>query len=166
MDLQGIIRQIQETPNCKVYPSVGKPILRVGHKLPDDLDWFYQMYGGMEIHDGEIYGHRIVPPSEFVPINTIMFPGYPEGEWPEDRSDDWYTIAENYNGDYLAVDLNPERVGRCYNCFYEIHCMPGEQAVVALSFTDLVKNILYAPKNLTSFWDDAGFIQLGDAYDD
>lgn len=166
MELQAIIHQIQEAPNCMVYPSVSKPLLRPSHKLPDDLNWFYHMYGGMEIHSGKIYGHRIVLPSEFVLINTLMFPGYPEEEWPADRSRDWYTIAENYNGDYLAIDLNPRRLGRCYNCFYEIHCMPGEQAIVAFSFTELVKNIFNAPKDRTRFWEDSSFLKLGDAYDD
>ena len=67
---------------------------------------------------------------------------------------------------YLAIEVNPVRLGRCDNCNHEIPCTSGYRAIAAWSFTDLLKNRVHAPGDIPGFWVASDFVQLGGAYDD
>ena len=66
------------------------------------------------------------------------------------------------NGDYLGIDLDPERLGRCYDSHHEIHGLAGECPVIALSFSEFV-GLLEAQ---AAYWTLESFHSYGDAYDE
>ncbi len=63
----------------------------------------------------------------------------------------------------LSIDLRPERLGRCYDAFWDIHASPGNQPVAALSFSELLTVLFRARGMRPSFYDEAPY---GDAWDD
>lgn len=63
-----------------------------------------------------------------------------------DISSNWYIIGRDMNKEYITIDLNPLRLGRCYDSYWENHGVPGNCAIIATTFTEL--------------------ITLGDAYDE
>jgi hypothetical protein len=83
----------------------------------------------------------------------------------EDRSYDWFVIANDGNGEYLTIGLVPERVGRCYDSFFDRHGIPGSCPVVATSFTDLLR-LTVENHGKHWWWLRDEHTLLGDAYDD
>ena len=49
----------------------------------------------------------------------------------------------------LTVDLNPDRSGRCYFSFPDVHAVAGASAIVAESVADLLTRIL---QNRGDYW--------------
>jgi hypothetical protein len=68
------------------------------------------------------------------------------------------------NGDYLTIDLNQERLGRCYDSFYDRHGIVGSYPTIAKSFTELLEQ-LFNNKGELLYWLNKDFPSLGDAYD-
>ena len=58
-----------------------------------------------------------------------------------------------------------ERLGKCYDSFWDRHGVVGECGIVALNFTELVSQ-LYSNQGKNLFWLDDNFNYIGDAYDD
>ena len=88
---------------------------------------------------------EIVGPDKFVPSNIDIL-----GErHPEDISIDWYIIAKAGPEQAISIDLNRERLGRCYDSFREIHAVSRSSGIVATSFVDLVVGIY---RNSDQYW--------------
>lgn len=45
-------------------------------------------------------------------------------------------------GEYLTIDLNEERKGRCYDSLFDRHRIVGETQLIATSFTDFIQRLL------------------------
>jgi hypothetical protein len=161
--MSNVIRLIQEAEtlsNCEVYPASALPKLRSSHILPYDLEEFYKECGGMQLFNDSDFPYRVIPPIEIKSANLEIL-----GEEVEDDiTNDWYTIVDCGNGDFITIDLHPERLGRCYDSFHETHGLVGDSAIIALSFTELLHQ-LFQYKGKRIFWLDDNFITLGDAYD-
>jgi antitoxin YokJ len=97
---------------------------------------------------------------EFVQVGMAII-GEATGDGVE-RS--WYALADVQDGNYLAIDLHPQRLGRCYDCFHETFGEPGYCAVIALSFAELLNRLAAAGDS--AFWLEDDFHSYGDAYDD
>lgn len=157
-----LIKQVKSLPNCRVYESAGLPIIdEMQHVLSDDLKEFYSLCGGLILFENEEYPIHIVTPEEFILANPVIVGELCE----EDISSNWYIICNDGKDEYLTIDLNKERLGKCYDSFFDRHGLVGESQVIATSFADLLERLI---KNKGQYWywlnDD--FKSLGDAYDD
>lgn len=112
------------------------------------------------------YPLRIVSPKELVRANPIIIgeiPGVHNNGVPiGDISEEWYIIADDFNGDYLTIDLGIPRLGRCYNSFHELH--PGDSQIIAWTFSDLLERLIENKGNHW-YWLQKDFDSLGLAYD-
>lgn len=159
MTIKILLDTIKANQNCKVYSSKGFPILNK-HILPGDLYEFYMLCGGVRLFENEEYGIEIIGPEEFILANPVIV-----GEACEDDiTGEWYIIAKDRDGDYLTIDLNKNRLGRCYDSFYDRHGVVGECPIIALSFGQLLEKLIES-KGGYWYWLEENFISLGDAYD-
>lgn len=160
MDIKTLIDIISTTPDCRVYSPAGLPTIRPGHVLPHDLRGFYQMCGGLSLFEKADYSIVIVPPEGLVLANPVIV-----GEvYEDDISASWYLIAHDKGGEYLTIDLDSKRLGRCYDSFSDRHAIVGSSPVIATSFTDLLTR-LYENKGQHWYWLRPEFKPLSDAYD-
>ena len=151
---------ISDRSDCRTFPAAGLPTVAADHRLPEDLADFYAECGGAELFVGKDFPVKICPPEEFVPSNPEIV-----GEQvPDDITSSWYIVARSGSGEYISIDLHPDRLGRCYDSFYEVHGVAGSSAVVATSFSDLVSRLL-AGDGGHWYWLEPEWVSLGDAYD-
>jgi hypothetical protein len=152
-----VLTQIEHDPACTVT-RLRSPI-KLDFPLPDDLKYYLENYDAIQFFPGTSHSIRIVGLPSFQRANPIIV----GEEAPDDISHLWYIIAEDGGTQYITIDLAAERQGRCYDSFWDRHGLPGEQAVIAQNFTELLEN-LYAAKGEGWFWLDDNFINYGDAY--
>jgi hypothetical protein len=157
--MKNLLDRIAATAGCQVLPEDGSPTIEPGHRLPDDLNAFYKLCGGVEFFAEAPFSVRTSSPSELVLANPVII-----GEQVDDISDSWYIIGRGGGGEFMSIDLDPDRVGTCYDSFREVHGVPGSSAVIALSFTDLLERLL-AARGGHWYWLEPDFVSLGDAYD-
>ncbi|MEH7356653.1 SMI1/KNR4 family protein [Neobacillus drentensis] len=161
MEIQLLINKVKSFPNCKVHSPSGYPVIEKGHLLPNDLYDFYRICGGIELFIDCEYGITIVSPKEFVLANPVII-----GEKAEyDISSNWYIIGRDRNNDYLTIDLNKSRLGRCYDSNWEIHGVAGSCPVIANCFTELLERLVMI-NGKHWYWLQDNFTSLGDAYDE
>lgn len=163
MSIKEILQKINETEYCKFYPPQGLPEnIEQGDVLPKDLLEFYTICGGVELFTNVDFGVSIVPSDKFVLANPIIV-----GEKCEyDISSHWYIFGDLGSGNYLSIDLHPDRLGKCYDSHWDSHGVVGSSTVVAISFTDLLNRILVSKGEGESwYWYSDDFESLGDAYD-
>ena len=159
MDILKMLDKIRNTQGCIVYSPCGLPTLNEGVDLPNDLKVFYE--NCVCFFTDSAYGFTIVSPEEMVLANPIIV-----GELcGEDISSEWYIIGKDTENNYITIDLAKERLGRCYDSFWDRHGVVGECAIVAQTFTELVSQ-LYSNQGKSLFWLDDDFNYLGDAYDE
>ena len=160
MDILELLNKIRHTHNCVVHPPCGMPTINSNLVLPPDLLVFYESCGGITLFPDEPYSFTIVSPDEMCLANPIIVGELCE----EDISSNWYIICKNADNDYITIDLANERVGRCYDSFWDRHGVVGDCSIVASNFTDLL-NQLYNNRGQSIFWLDDNFCYIGDAYD-
>ncbi len=160
MEIIKIIDRIRKEPDCIVFSPCGQPLLNKDIVLPQDLQLFYEICGGVSLFMNKPYGFTIVNPKEVVQANTIIV-GDP---CEEDISSWWYIICKDIQNNYITLDLSKERLGMCYDSFWDRHGVAGECAIVAKSFTELLIHLL-DNKGKSIFWLDENFEYIGDAYD-
>jgi len=132
----------------------------VKYKLPDDIKEFYNLCGGVSLYLSGESTANIVPPNEFILANPLIV-----GErCVNDITSNWYIVANDGNGDYLTIDLEKERLGRCYDSFWDSHGVVGECPIIANSFTEILERLI-DNKGQHWYWLSDGFEALGDAYD-
>lgn len=158
--IDDLLALIAANTACHVLPPGGQPRLDPGHALPDDVRRFYQLCGGIDLFPDREYPVFVLPPVAVVRANPVIVGQRVEG----DRSDDWYLIAHDGNGDYLTLDCSPERAGHCYDSFHETHGLAGQTPIIARSFTESLARC-YEAGGEYPYWLRADFVPLGDAYD-
>lgn len=159
-ELQRILDQIARTADCKVAPPRGQPILRKSDRLPDDLTEFYRLCGGVNLFEHSTYPIRIVGPEELVRSN----PEIVGTDCPYDISDSWYIVTRGGREEALSIDCSGDRLGRCYDSFWDRHGVAGDCRIVALSFTELMRR-LFESRGGYWYWLADGGPGYGDAYD-
>ena len=160
MSIEEVLARIAATPDCFILPSAGHPQVTKPCLLPNDLLRFYELCGGVILFQSAGCSTSVVPPHGVVPANPII-----RGETIEgDISETWYILADDLNGDYFTIDLSCERLGRCYDSFWDSHAQVGDSPIVATTFTDFLVRML---NNNGKHWYflQPDFISLGDAYD-
>jgi hypothetical protein len=105
-------------------------------------------------------GHqRILGPDEIRRIDeAITGERFATGPFPS-----WFAIADVRDGNYIAIDLNPDHYGLCYDAFHETFAMPGYVDVIASSFSDLLWRLLSHTEDST-YWLQDDFKPLGEAF--
>lgn len=154
-----LLYRIGASQDCRLLPPTTLPEVD-SHILPDDLRQFYTFTGGASLFSDSDYFSRILSPQEVIPANPLIASDLGKA----DISDDWYVIATDDNGDYLCIDLNPVRLGRCYDCFHETYGLIGQVPIIAHSFTELLTSLLDNCGDYP-YWLKADFLSHGDAYD-
>jgi hypothetical protein len=109
---------------------------------------------------------QILPPAHVVLANPVIVEGLTKESHPEvadDISWSWYLLVQITGANFISIDFHPDRLGRCYESFAFTHAVPGDSHIIALSFTDLLTDLL---KNEgREYWTEPDFPYLGDAYD-
>jgi hypothetical protein len=165
-DADELLDELARRPDCVLAAAAGQPRLPAGeNRLPSDLVRFYERCGGALIHtDPPDFGLQVRAPADLGLANDELVAGaFVE---PGDISEHWYVIANGIGStiDLISIDLHPDRLGRCYDSFSEVHASPGDCAIVATSFTDLLRRALEAPRDAW-WWTTVDFEDLGDAYE-
>ncbi len=158
MAMADLVDQMRQRDDCQVLLPTGIP--SVGLPLPSDVEEFYRLCGGIALFRGADYSIDIVAPSDFVRANPVIV-----GEdGADDMSYDWFVIAKA-GEEYITIDLNESRSGRCYDSFWDRHGVAGECQVVATSFERLLEQLIEG-HGAYWYWLEDDFTSLGDAYDE
>jgi antitoxin YokJ len=161
MDIATVLAMIRQDTNCSVFPPAGAPHVRPSQAVPDDLREFYRLCGGLVLFVDSVWRTVIVAPGELVPANPVIVGE--EGAY--DISCSWYIVAsDGTDSQKMTIDLNPTRLGRCYDSFWDRHAVAGSSTIIALSFTEFLRRS-YACKGTELYWCRDDFVPLGDAYD-
>ncbi|WP_339075735.1 SMI1/KNR4 family protein [Bacillus velezensis] len=160
MSIHMLIKKIASTLDCRLLEVDGLPTIDEKHQLPRDVSEFYEQCGGAVLYENADYPIYIVSPHEFKLANPVIVGELCE----EDISSKWYIVCTDGKGEYLTIDLNEDRKGKCYDSFFDRHGIVGETQVIATSFTDLIQRLL-ENKGRHWYWLRGEFISLGDAYD-
>ena len=161
MQVADLVSRIRGASDCVVHKPAGLPAVLPPHRMPDDLLSFYRLCGGLVLHQTAPFPALLVPPAGLVLANPVIV-----GELGEyDISSAWYILSsDGSNSQILTIDLAEERLGRCYNSFWDRHAVAGSSTVIARSFSEFLQR---------SFENDGqdvyrhvpGFVAHGDAYD-
>lgn len=101
----------------------------------------------------------LVSPKDFVKANPVIAGVEGSG----DLSADWFIVAKS-GEQYVTIDLDPNRLGRCYDSFWDRHAVAGSCPVIARSFRELVEKLI-GSRGKQFFWTLPDFVSYGDAYD-
>ena len=160
-DMSEILERVARTPNSSVKPPAGElPTLPGSLTWPADIREFYWQCGGVTLFSESAYRVDIVPPENVLSANQVIL----GEEFEDDRSSKWVIVAELPNSDHITMDLDPDRIGRCYDSSHERHGVVGSCPVVATSFAHLLESLLAAGGGYW-YWLEDDFKYLGDAYD-
>ncbi|MED4057745.1 hypothetical protein P4654_27010 [Niallia taxi] len=72
----------------------------------------------------------------------------------------WNKVASD-KSDYITIDPNKDRLGRCYHSFWDSHEVEGECPIIAFSFTDVLTRLLIN-EGQRWYWLQDDFETLGD----
>ena len=165
MSIIDLIAQIENIPDCIVYPPCGIPVVQDGHKLPSDILEFYQQCGGVKLYEHGSFPVEIVSPQEFVIASPVIYKDMLDDETVETIKDDiswhWYLIGKGQAAQFMTIDLRPERLGYCYDSDWIVH--PRDSTIVALSFTELLQR-LFSDRGGIYYWAEPGYKSYGPAY--
>jgi hypothetical protein len=157
MSIAALIERTAQSAGCHVHLPIAVPR---GLALPDDLAEFYRRCAGVDLFLDRDYAVSLLGPADLQPSNAVIL----AEQYPDDITATWYTIGRTPDSDYLSIDLAPERLGRCYDSFYELHGVAGSCPIIATGFTDLYRGLLDGAGDRW-YWQRPGFVELGDAYD-
>lgn len=158
--IKKILEKIKSYPGCEVHKPSGVPEINASHFLPEDLYNFYQLCGGIILFKGKNYSIKISAPQDLVLANPVIV-----GQLCEyDISSSWYIIGSDFTSNqYITVDLSEERLGRCYDSFWDRHGVVGSCPIIATSFEELLLNLVKS-RGESLYWLEPDFVFLGDAY--
>lgn len=160
MDIKELIEKINNTPDCIVSKNSNKVEICLDYILPDDLFYYLQNYSEIILFPNGDYPIKIVGFNDFDKANPIIV-----GEDIEDDiTNNWFIIATGNNSQYITIDLSKERLGRCYDSFWDRYGVVGDNPIIAFSFSELLFQLL-ENKGDYYYWLKDNFNYLGDAYD-
>jgi hypothetical protein len=165
-EMSQLLNSFRETPDCTVKSPQGLPIIAHDHVLPDDIVEFYTLCGGISLFGSSAYSLEIVPPSQFSLANPIIFIGVNDDQLNAARNDiswSWYIVGKGENRQFITIDLNGNRLGRCYDSFWDCHAMPGYSPIIAGSFSEFLHR-MRLNNGRHWYWLQPEFHSIGDAY--
>ena len=159
VEIVGLLRDLACRDGCVLAIPEGVPVTKPEHDLPDDLETFYSICGGLRLTRPNL---GIVSPARFQPVNQVVL----SKERRADASAAWYLIAESdasATAELVSIDLRTDARGRCYDSFWDRHGVAGSMPVIAESFTSFLRRVAASD---AAYWTSREFVPLGDAYDD
>ncbi|RPD43598.1 SMI1/KNR4 family protein [Hymenobacter sediminis] len=159
-NLEDFLATIASTNDCVVAKRLSPLPLQIEYSLPTDLQYYLENYSSIKLFKSAEYPLEIVGAEDFLRANPVII----GEEIEDDISNNWFIIATDGKSQYITIDLSKERLGKCYDSFWDRHGVAGEQPVIANSFTELLQN-LYKNTGNYPYWLEEGFQSLGDAYD-
>ncbi|WP_051153103.1 SMI1/KNR4 family protein [Lacrimispora indolis] len=127
MCIEEIIFEFKKHKNFEVKDPCGYPTLNNGHVLPDDMKEFYTICGGIVCYIE--YGGfpiEILSPMDVKHVNPLLV----GEEYEEAISSSWYLNADAEDGNYISIDCDPSRHGRCYESFEYSHAVTGNLPIM------------------------------------
>lgn len=70
--MRNLLNRIAASTGCRVLLEAGFPAIESSHQLPDDLNAFYGLCGGVELFVEAPFSTRISSPSDLVLANRVM----------------------------------------------------------------------------------------------
>lgn len=130
-----ILQSLCQREDCSFWPAFGLPTLPSGLLLPPDLATFYTRFGGCRLFGTPTDPrYELLPPRDFVQIGIPIW-GQPTRE-PLQES--WFALANVRDGDFIAIDCHPSRLGYCYDAFHETLDDLACCQVIAHGFTEFL----------------------------
>lgn len=148
---------------------IGQAQVPVGVLVPDDLRRFYDRCGGVVLFADAPFTWHVSGPDRLVPASprllTPAIAARTAHEEPDDLTNSCHVIAdggrESATDQHVVIDLHPDRLGRCYDAFWDTYGLVGEMPVVALTIAELLEVLLASGGQVGAL---PG--RYGDAYDD
>jgi|GEM_PF-441636 len=138
--------------------SIAKLEIALGHQLPSDLREFYKHCNGAQVFD---FVYSILPLEQVQRTGIYIFGEENASLAPQS----WYAICDMMDGNYIGIDFDSlkrdEKTCSIIDCFHETHGMPGEDQIIALSFTEFLYRALNSEGNQYQF--QTGFQSYGKA---
>lgn len=138
--------------------SIAKLEIALGYQLPSDLREFYKHCNGAQVFD---FVYSILPLEQVQRTGVYIFGEENANLAPQS----WYAICDMMDGNYIGIDFDSlKRDGKTcsiIDCFHETHGMPGEDNIIALSFTEFLYRALNSEGNQYQF--QTGFQSYGKA---
>ncbi|WP_281277998.1 SMI1/KNR4 family protein [Paenibacillus rhizophilus] len=114
--------------------------------MPQEMMEFYRLCGGGTLFFNSTRPIEILKPSEVIPANLVILgeEAYEELLLKEenDISMKWYVVARYDETEYVTIDFDQDRCGRCYDSFHETHAVAGSCEIIALTFSEFLSNLL------------------------
>lgn len=160
--IKELLEIIKNDKECKWSLPKEKPMLPDGLILPNDLAYFYATVGNLILFPNADFPLEIVYPNDFVRANPIIA----NEDWDDDITYDWFIIgkSEGSGGQYVTIDLGVERLGFCYDSYWDKH-VNFESPIIAKSFTEFLENA-YKTKGKEWYWAEDDFQDYGMSHDD
>jgi antitoxin YokJ len=166
-NLTHLIHKVCSLRGCRLEPPIGIPNVQAEHMLLEDIKLFYKLCGGLMLFEDADYPVQIVSPQNFIQSNSMIMIGLSQEQMDlikNEPSWSWYIIGLGDSGEYISIDLDPVRLGRCYYSFWDTHAMKGYSPIIATSFSELLERLI-ENRGEGRYWEQPSYASLGDAYD-
>jgi len=160
MTIDQVLDALATDPDSILHPPCGLPEAPEG-VVPPDVLAFYSRCGGAVIGKNADYPFDVVSPRKFLRANPVIIGDDDESE----ISHHWFVIATDGGQQHISIDCHRDRLGRCYDSFWETHTLRGDSPIIALTFTELLQRLVEA-RGKRLYWIGGDFAGYGDAYDD
>jgi len=113
---------------------------KLGFELPGDLREFYSQCDGARLFKREDAPYWILP-LDRLERTRVSITGEDDDQWGPPS---WYSFCDVQDGNYLAIDiatLKEDKV-QVIDCFHETFRDPGYNQVIALSFSEFLRDAL------------------------
>jgi antitoxin YokJ len=157
MTVESFLRRVKEADDCRILPPTTEFRLPERASVLTDMVDFYQQCDGIEMFTSQAYTYRIFNLKEIGDLNREIHGECICGDTV--ISDSWIFIAEDNNGEQIAIDTELKRAGRVYDLSFG-----NDYQIIALSFLDLVEQ-LFDNRGGYPYWLEESFKTLGDACD-
>lgn len=121
-----------------VHPSSGQPRLPPGVSIPEELQQYFDLCGGLELFLDAEYPSTVYGPASFVQAHPVLLAPLTLSEIESNipRSEpswNWHLIADaGTQNESVVVHVDGPHAGRCYSGFWETY--PQDSPVLARSF--------------------------------
>lgn len=170
MEVSEILKVMQKRGDFNVRHKncdFGLSIHRKDCAIPDDVKEFFYLCDGVDCYidnDKGAFPVTILSPNEVKPANDVINAGLCIDEVISITSS-WYVIADCCDGNYITIDFNKKRLGRCYESFEYTHGSIGDCMIVARSFTEFLEHLINYNGDLFYWSENPNFKGYGDAFD-
>ncbi|NGM83770.1 SMI1/KNR4 family protein [Paenibacillus sp. 7124] len=171
MNIEELIKTLNKRSDCILFEPSSLPELTDKIDVPQELIEFYRLCGGGTLFVDSARPIEILKPSEVLPANLVILgeEAYEELLLNEenDISMKWYVVVRYDEIEYVTIDFDQVRCGRCYDSFHETHAVAGSCEIIALTFSEFLSNLLETTTKTSDglYWLRDDFIRIGDAYE-